>query len=66
MFPGSSTLNQISRIVELTGKPTPEDLSEIHSPLALTMFENLNLERRKKSLKEVFVNASTDAIDLIG
>ena len=23
LFPGSSTLNQISRIIEITGKPTP-------------------------------------------
>ena len=26
LFPGSSTLNQLSRIIELTGKPTHKDL----------------------------------------
>ena len=26
MFPGSSTLNQLSRLIEITGKPTVQDL----------------------------------------
>jgi len=26
LFPGSSTLNQLSRIIEITGKPTVADL----------------------------------------
>ena len=45
LFPGSSTLNQISRIIEVTGTPNKEDLDEIHSPVARTMFENLKLNR---------------------
>ena len=65
LLPGSSTLNQISRIIEVTGKPSVADLQEIHSPLALTMFENLNLDRKRRSFKEVIVNASSEAIDLI-
>ena len=65
LFPGSSTLNQLSRIIEITGKPTPEDLTEVHSPLAMTMFESLNLDTKKKSLEEVLPSAPEDAIDLI-
>jgi len=31
IFPGTSTLNQIERILELTGKPKPEDIESIES-----------------------------------
>ena len=65
VFPGSSTLNQITRIIEVTGKPKLEDLQEIHSPLAITMFENLDLDRKQKSFSELFLKASKEAIDLI-
>jgi mitogen-activated protein kinase 15 len=66
LFPGSSTLNQISRIVEITGKPSAEDLAEIHSPVARTMFENLKLDRgEKRDLRLLIPNAPEEAIDLI-
>jgi len=67
LFPGSSTLNQISRIIEITGKPTAEDLGEIHSPVARTMFENLKLDRgEKRDLRMILPpDAPEEAIDLI-
>ena len=67
LFPGSSTLNQISRIIEITGKPTAEDLGEIHSPVARTMFENLKLDRgEKRDLRQILPpEAPDEAIDLI-
>ena len=66
IFPGSSTLNQISRIIEVTGKPGPDDLAEIHSPVARTMFENLKLDRGdKKPLAILIPKASPEAIDII-
>lgn len=46
LFPGTSTLNQLSRIIEITGKPSHDDLAEVHSPLAMTMFESLNLDAK--------------------
>jgi mitogen-activated protein kinase 15 len=49
LFPGSSTLNQLSRIIEITGIPKPDDLKD-HSPLAITMFESLNFSIKKKHL----------------
>jgi mitogen-activated protein kinase 15 len=61
LFPGSSTLNQVSRIIEITGKPEAEDLAEIHSPVARTMFENLKLDRGPpKDIRDVVSMADTD------
>lgn len=65
VFPGSSTLNQLSRIIEVTGKPSVDDLQEIHSPLAMTMFESLNLNKNRRPFEEVFAKADPNAIDLI-
>lgn len=31
IFPGTSTLNQIERVLELTGKPKPDDIEAIES-----------------------------------
>ncbi len=41
MFPGTSTMNQLVRIIELTGPPTAEDIAAIRSPYAATMLESL-------------------------
>lgn len=35
IFPGTSTLNQIQRILELTGKPNREDIESMQSVMAL-------------------------------
>ena len=54
VFPGSSTLNQLSRIIEMTGRPSIEELREIQSPLAIPMFESLDLDSEKKKLEDIF------------
>jgi len=41
IFPGTSTLNQIERVIELTGRPNAEDVASIKSTLAGTMLESL-------------------------
>jgi len=38
-FPGTSTLNQLDRVLEVTGRPTTSDIESINSPLASTMLE---------------------------
>ena len=65
LFPGSSTLNQLQRILEITGVPNEKDLSEIHSPLALSVFDKLVHPEAKKTIKEVIPTAPDEAIDLI-
>ena len=37
IFPGTSTLNQLDRILEITGMPSKEDIMSIKSSLASTM-----------------------------
>ncbi|CAG9328205.1 unnamed protein product [Blepharisma stoltei] len=64
IFPGTSTLNQLDRILELTGRPTQEDIESIQSNLAATMLESLP-PTRTRSFHDFFPSASDDALDLI-
>ena len=41
IFPGTSTLNQLDRILEITGMPCKKDIESIKSSLATTMLESL-------------------------
>lgn len=50
--------------MEVTGRPTQEDVDSINSPLAQTMLESLPPTKAKK-LGDMFPNASPDAIDLL-
>ena len=62
MFPGTSTLNQLERAMEVSGRPTG-DLAAI-SPHAETMIGNIPVAKQKP-LKELYPQASKDAIDLM-
>lgn len=64
MFPGSSTMNQLDRILELTGQPSDEDLESIQSPFALTMLDTLP-PVTKRSYKELYPAASDEALDML-
>lgn len=50
--------------MEITGRPTPEDIEAINSPLAQTMLESLPPTKPKK-LRDIFPTASDDALDLL-
>ena len=64
MFPGTSTMNQLDFIMQITGKPTAEDMEAINSSFASKMLENIgNVER--KSLSSLFPKASPEAMDLL-
>jgi len=63
-FPGTSTLNQLDRVMEVTGRPNQEDVESINSPLAQTMLESLPATKAKKP-KDLFPNASDEALDFI-
>jgi len=64
MFPGTSTMNQLDRILEITGTPTEEDIEAINSPFASTMLGTLN-QVKPKDLREIFPKAPEDALDLL-
>jgi len=64
VFPGTSTLNQLDRVMEVTGTPSQEDVDSINSPLAQTMLESLPPTKAKK-LRDMFPTASEEALDLL-
>jgi len=63
-FPGNSTMNQLERVLECTGKPTGEDLAAARSPFAATMIDSVPLSRHRPP-HEMFPMASPEALDLI-
>jgi mitogen-activated protein kinase 15 len=64
IFPGNSTMNQLERVLELTGKPTADDIASIKSPFASTMIDGV-AAIRQKPLDAFFPGASLEALDLI-
>jgi mitogen-activated protein kinase 15 len=64
MFPGTSTLNQLERVMEISGRPTEADKAAIQSPHAATMLDSIPA-MKQKSLTELYPQASKDAIDLM-
>ena len=64
VFPGTSALNQIERIIELLNRPTKSDIEAIASPFAETMLESIP-PMNHKILNEAFPTATVEIIDLI-
>jgi len=63
-FPGQSTMNQLDRILELTDKPTLEDILSMESPFAATMLEALPLTPPRQ-MHDIFPTASLEALHLL-
>mmetsp|Transcript_13776 Transcript_13776/g.27476 ORF Transcript_13776/g.27476 Transcript_13776/m.27476 type:complete len:366 (+) Transcript_13776:24-1121(+) len=64
VFPGSSTMNQLEKIITVTGPPSKADVESIKSPFAATMLEAIPPTKRV-TLPEMFPNADQDAVDLM-
>ena len=64
MFPGTSTLSQINKVLEVTGKPNKEDIRSIQSELAQTMLETI-VVTKTKSLKALYPKATLVELDLL-
>ena len=67
LFPGTSTMNQLDRIIEVIGFPTKSEIESINSPFAKTMLESVipPNKNNKKSIKDLFENVESNAIDLL-
>jgi mitogen-activated protein kinase 15 len=64
IFQGTSTLNQIEKVLELIGKPKAEDIESVESPHAATILSSINVTK-KKSFQSFFANASETALDFM-
>lgn len=64
MFPGTSTMNQLDKIMEVTGRPSQEDVEAVKSHFASSMLETLP-PTKPRYLADMFPNASPEALDLL-
>jgi len=64
LFPGTSTMNQLDRIIEVTGRPTKDDIADIKSQFAQNMLDTLP-ESEHRSLNSIYTLANDDCIDLL-
>lgn len=46
MFPGKSTMNQLEKIIEVTGRPTKSDIASVNSKFTQTMLDTLSTGSR--------------------
>merc|ERR1711964_21767 len=64
IFPGTSTLNQLDRIMQVSGRPSQQDIEAIQSSLATTILDSLP-PTKQRPFREVFPNATPNALDLL-
>eukprot|EP01080_Neovahlkampfia_damariscottae_P001693 gene1693-462_t len=64
MFPGTSTMNQLERIISVTGYPSTEDIDSIQSAFAASMLESIQ-DVETKSLKDMYSKAKSDQLDIM-
>lgn len=67
LFPGSSTLNQLEKVIEITGKPTQEAIDSMQSPFAATMLNDVCKQPtlRKVDLRTLIQGVDQDAYTLL-
>lgn len=65
IFPGSSTIDQLERIIQVTGKPSAQDLDAIQSQFASTLLEHLKYPAAPRTLREIYPKAPAEALDLM-
>ncbi|KAK9833060.1 hypothetical protein WJX74_006151 [Apatococcus lobatus] len=64
IFPGNSTINQLDRIVTVTGRPSRADIEATGSTFASTMWEGMR-DDKPADLAALFPHASPEALDLL-
>jgi mitogen-activated protein kinase 15 len=65
LFPGTSTLDQMERVVAFTGPPSASDIASMHSEFAETMIANLTYNQPRMTLKQKLAMADADTIDFM-
>lgn len=64
IFPGSSTLNQLERVLKHIPTPSKQDVDSIQSHYAHSVIER-NCSGQKKSLEDLVPNVSKESFDLL-
>ncbi|CAH8600225.1 unnamed protein product [Schistosoma margrebowiei] len=64
LFPGTSTLDQIERIMAGLPKPSPEDLASVKSPYSSSILQKAHI-RNRRSLDQLLINVDKTATDLL-
>jgi mitogen-activated protein kinase 15 len=65
LFPGNSTIDQLERVVSLTGPPSASDVASMRSEFAQSMIAGLTYCHPRLSLKQKLPTADDDTIDFI-
>lgn len=65
LFPGTSTMDQLERVIAFTGPPTPRDIESMDSSFTQTMLSNLSYTKPRFVLEDKLEGAPPDAIDLV-
>nr|CAH8861550.1 unnamed protein product [Trichobilharzia regenti] len=64
LFPGTSTLDQIERIMAGLPKPSAEDLASVKSPYSASILQKARI-RNRRSLDQMLANVDKTATDLL-
>ncbi|CAI2731702.1 unnamed protein product [Schistosoma spindalis] len=64
LFPGTSTLDQIERIMGGLPKPSSEDLASVKSPYSSSILQKAHI-RNRRSLDQLLINVDKTATDLL-
>jgi mitogen-activated protein kinase 15 len=65
LFPGNSTIDQLERVVSLTGPPSASDVASMRSEFAQSMIAGLTYCHPRLSLKQKLPTADDDTVDFI-
>jgi mitogen-activated protein kinase 15 len=65
LFPGTSTLDQMERVVAFTGPPSASDIASMRSEFAETMIASLAYSQPRMTLKQKLPMADADTINFI-
>ncbi len=65
LLAGVSTMNQIEKILEITGMPADDDVEEMDSPFAFAMLASVSIFKHSKLSSLLRCEASSDEVDLM-
>jgi len=68
LLPGTSTMDQLKKVIEVTGKPTEEDIAAMQSKYAKTMIDSILPAGHRlafRSMDAIMSGAPPEAIDMV-